>query len=166
MYLIVKNGKLIESEERKRNEDYFLLDANTKHIYSLNLYDVVVVDSNRVDIGLKRFNKEDLILYRLDEMTDILNAERPQMVTKDAERKMLDPTEHNYRPFTRAVLMAVKSSSRRRALKRDDYDKILGLIREFNKCADGKKDVSPKKAEELLECYGLTINDIIREEYL
>ena len=166
MYLVVEKGKLVESEERKRNEDYFLVDENTKHIYSLNLYDVVVVDEDRVDIGLKRFNRSDLKLYKQEELTDMLNAERPQIVTKDAERKMLDPLEHNYRPFTRAILMAVKSSSRRRALKREDYDKILGLIREFNKCADGSKDISPKKGEELLECYGLTLNDIIREEYL
>ena len=166
MYLVIKNGKLVESEERKRNEDYFLVDENTKHIYSLNLYDVIVVDDERVDIGVKRFNRNDLTLYKQDEITDMLNAERPQMVTKDAERKMLDPSDHNYRPFTKAILMAVKSSSRRRALKRDDYDKILSLIREFNKCADGSKDISIKKGEELLECYGLSLNDIIREEYL
>lgn len=166
MYLIIKNGKLVKSEEPKRTEEYFLVDVNTGHIYNLNLYDVIVVDDNRVDIGLKRFNLEDLKLYDMEKISEIINADKPQMVTKDAERKMLDPLDHNYKPFTRAVLMAVKSSSRRRALKRNDYDRILGLIREFNKCADGSKDISIKKAEELLECYGLSINDIIREEYL
>lgn len=166
MYLIVSKGKLVESEEPMRNEEYFLVDETTNHIYSLNLYDIQKVNDTKVDIGLRRIDLNNLRLCRQEDLTEILNSERPQMVTKDAERKMLNPYENNFRPFTRAVLIAVQKHKNRRALKRDDYDKILGLIREFNKLADGSKDVSVKKAEELLYYYNLSITDIIREEFL
>lgn len=166
MYLIVDKGKLIESEVPKRNDEYALVDETTNHIFVLDLYDVIIVNKDKVDIGSKRVDRENLRLTRIDELSDILNSERPQIVTKDAERKMLDPYGHNFKPFTKAIMIAIKNNTRKRGLVRDDYDKILGLIREINKLADGSKDISVKKAEELLESYGLSISDIIKEEYL
>lgn len=163
MYLIVENHEFKESESPQRTSDYCVQDSSGR-IFLLSQYDIIKDGVNTVVIGRKRLSISELKILDMDELSHRINSEEYNVTTKDADRKLLDPDKHNFKPFTKAVVKLLRNNRQKRTLSDSDYEKILQILREINKLSDGSKEISIKKAEELLELYNLSITDLLKDE--
>lgn len=161
-----ENGKLIEQEDGFKSPDWAFKTIDNA-IHPCICYDAVVLSDQLVSIGGSTYYKNNVVPIKMDTVKSLQDfQEDGDMFIKDANHKLPDPYTTKLPPFTSAVIMACLKKEKQIPLTKEEHQSKLTIIRSIKSLIGTDNELSIKKASELLGYYGLTINVLLKDEYI
>lgn len=167
-YLTGRDGKELIFKDRRDPESQLAIETMDGKIYQCALYDVIKLSDDIVTVDNQSIRIDTLKLMSIEEALDKISTPDDDFMIKDIDNKLPDPYNSNLPPFTTAVVIAIMKNSTPHALSRSQHKKKLTIIRNINELLESGKgtELTIGKAVELLGYYGLTVEDLLKPEYI
>lgn len=167
-YLTGRDGKELKFAEKRDPESQLAIQTMDGKIYQCALYDVIKLSDDIVTVDNQSVRIDTLKFLTLEEALEKISCPDDDFMIKDIDGKLPDPYKVDLPPFTAAVVLAITKNSIPHALSRSQHKKKLTIIRNINELLESGKgsELTIGKATELLSYYGLTIEDLIKPEYI
>lgn len=155
-----------EKEPESINTDYVILDKSNRKLYPNTLMEVKIENEEDTTgfIGLTEVNLSDLVPITNEEAANNINESYIPTVTKETKSRIIKPEDANYCTFTKIIVNAILKYGKDVTLSQDDHSRKVTLIAIINKLADGEKDISISKAEDILQLYTIKLEDLFKED--
>lgn len=167
-YLTGRDGKELIFKDRRDPESQLAIETMDGKIYQCALYDVIKLSDDIVTVDNQSIRIDTLKFMSIEEALDKISTPDDDFMIKDIDNKLPDPYNSNLPPFTTAVVIAIMKNSTPHALSRSQHKKKLTIIRNINELLESGKgtELTIGKAVELLGYYGLTVEDLLKPEYI
>lgn len=166
-YLVGRDGKeLIFADKRDKDSQLAIKTLDNK-IYQCGIYDIIRLSDDIVTVDNQSIRVDTLKFLTLEEALEEMQLPEDDYMIKDIDAKLPDPYKQNVPPFTAAVVLAVLKA-KPMALTRAQHKKKLTIIRNINELVESGKgsELTINKAEEFLNYYGLSLETLIKPEYI
>lgn len=180
IYAVYKNGVLMESRSWCPANGWCVVHKSGQ-VFPLAAFKIEVKDDNHYIIEGAEYNKDDFYICTQDEAAGILNN-RTVLKSDDDGNKIMSPDDEvfkdiikdmpivndgNFRPFTKAVINAIKQNGKIISVPKKLHSKRLGIIRAMrDKHMSGNSDITIDDAIFILGTFNLQITDVLNEKYI
>lgn len=167
-YLKVNDDLSISIVDKHEPSTEYAFKTIEGAIYPCCIYMAIVIDDGNIcSIASQNHYISNIEGVRLSDLDSLQDYQDDGMLIKHVKNKLPNPYEERLQPFTAAVVLACLEKSKQDIpLTSADHQKKMTIQRQI-RCMVGTEDeISLKKAIELLSYYGLTIQDVIREDLI
>lgn len=168
-------GEFVESDELRSSSPGYVLTYNIngeESIYVLEEKSTIMLDGNNYIVAGITIPKDKLKILSIDEniasLAGIMSKGIPdeKIKFKDISSRLPDPYEEKLQPLTRVVCAMIQMDGKKIPYTKTDRQRLATLLRNVRNMADKDKDISITLAVELLEFYGLDVNNLFNPKYL
>lgn len=158
----------IEMSDEPFRDPNYAFKTIEKVIYPCEIYDAIVISSELCSIGGRNHYISTLKAIRMENVTSLQEYQEDGngVFIKDVKNKLPDPYNDKLNPFTAAVVLACLNKAKDIALTTEQHQKKMTIQRQIRTLINSDDDISLKKAEELLSYHGLSIADILKDEFV